>query len=194
VFNRWYRSYHGTDRNKVRAVVAQQGLLHPGVVTGAGVELRVRPGHIRDGVGLLIRAPLAAGDVRHVPGSTVWQLVPRRPAAGAGDAPTADELRAHGADARVFTPSRWYFTTPSLRYAELYSASELYDGRMFKLALKLRQAPPPAFDVLHETVDWRGRHPGEPLDAVVPMTQMEWFSPRLGPEAHVVTAIMVRVL
>ncbi len=50
VFNRWYVSYHGTDKSKVRAIVAQQMPLHPGVVTVEGVRLEIKPGHIPDGV------------------------------------------------------------------------------------------------------------------------------------------------
>jgi hypothetical protein len=60
-----------------------------------------------------------------------------------------------------------------------------------QVVLKMRQAPG-SFGVIHETVGWRRDHPGASMDPVVPDTELEWFSPRIG--SMMLTALMVRVL
>jgi hypothetical protein len=166
----YYVCYHGTDLMKAKSIIDCGHLLQVGDVQHTGAEIELPEQHIEDNSSILMKT-----QVRGEFGPK-YKLLPR-------DARLAVVERQ---DAQVHTPSRYSFTSPSLKYALTYSPKTDWGSDAVQVCMQMMQDPR-SINVLHSTqIDF------EP-DPLVCDDEVEWFTDRRYP-ATVCAALIVKVV
>ena len=211
-----YVSYHGTkawtalaDGSRaclLEKIFRNKGqLMHPGMRTVDGEQLRVPTGHYRDGEMLIVSVHDKASSFprpkhRLVARDLAGIRIARETALGRTLTPDeisalrfkVDEMEAaRFPGAGVFLPNRCLFTSPSIKYASqlAYAAAEAVDGTedRFQFVLELRQRTD-SFLILAETLSMEDN--GHQCDVHVPNDELEWCTDIL--TAVTITGLLVR--
>jgi hypothetical protein len=170
VFERYYACYHGTSVDRAKSVITSGQLLHSNDILHTGNLIELPGGHYTDHEWFRVQT-----DQMGVFG-TKHQLVQIN----------SNKVRDLGSD-RVtdHTPTKLFFTSPSLQYAMAYSRSTSTGGDTAQVCFEMRQRPD-SINVLHSTLE------AIVTDQLVAHDEMEWFTDRRYP-AIVPVALLVRI-
>ena len=208
-----YTAYHGTHSALIASILKNNGLLlRPGLVTVDNVKLQVPPGHYEDSDALLL-VPVPVDStcafprpkMRIIRRDMAKVMDDEKKRLGRDELSEAElkDLQYHMTEAEklrykqkghpdgitINLPNKYLFTTPAVKYAELY-ASKTDDGHggQFQVVFQVQQRPD-SFTVLHKTMGLKGK--GITLDPHYKNDELEWFTEALA--AIVITGILIKV-
>lgn len=213
VWKEWHVSYHGTRRELLREIVMSRMLLLPGDINCRGKTVHAPPGHLSHSLHHSKRLVILPGPGHHsAPGASYGMTLNGHPFNGSHNASSIggggsvrwkpmgpevieeynrkEERHRPEAGAEEFLPHKFFFTSPSVRFAaqKSFAVPFTWQGRKAQVVLQTRQCP------RFVRVAHTHKTPSIRLEQCFRPEEVSWFTRVYGPASILLTGVLFRFL